>query len=157
MSDVTDYFEGGLNAEDIETSTYDKSPIPEGKYVGKIVNASAEINPESWSEGEHLKIEFEITSEQSKGRHCWKNITLVGKEEKYVDAGKKDLMRLMNAVGIGSLTKFDQLIGKEVGFTITISKKGYNNIKYWEVATETKPTQTEEKENSSDEKNEWDI
>ena len=66
-------------------------------------------------------------------------------------------MRLMNAVGIGSLTKFDQLIGKEVGFTITINKNGYNYIKYWEVATETKPTQTEEKENSSDEKNEWDI
>ena len=78
MSDVKDYFKDGLTTEGMETPTYDNSPVPEGKYIGKIVNASAEINPESWSDGEHLKIEFEITSEQSKGRHLWKNITLVG-------------------------------------------------------------------------------
>jgi hypothetical protein len=155
MSDVKDYFKDGLTTEGMETPTYDNSPVPEGKYIGKIVNASAEINPESWSDGEHLKIEFEITSEQSKGRHLWKNITLVDDNADYVEWGKQDLMRLMSATEIGSLTSWDQLIGKQAGFTVSINKNGYNDMKRWTVAKDTKP-QASEPVSEDSEKNPWD-
>ena len=70
--------------------------------------------------------------------------------------GKQDLMRLMNAVGIGSLTKFEQLIGKVVEFDVEINGS-YNNIKRWAVAKEeSKPTQSNSEDSSSDEKNPWD-
>ena len=155
MSDVKDYFKDGLTTDGMETPVYDNSPVPDGKYVGKIVNASAEINPDTWSDGEHLKLEFEITSEQSKGRHLWKNITLVDENSDYVEWGKQDLLRLMSATGIGSLTSWDQLIGKQAGFTVSINKNGYNEVKRYTVATETTPEATKPVSEDS-EKNPWD-
>ena len=159
MSDVKDYFDGGLTTDGMETVEYDNSPVPDGKYVGKILNASSEINPESWSEGEHLKLEFEIQSEQSKGRHLWKNITLVYPNADYVEWGKQDLMRLMSATGIGSLTSFDQLIGKSVGFTVSINKKGYNEVKRWTVAkvTVSAPTESQEPKSDDSDKAPWEV
>ncbi len=155
MSDVKDYFEGGLTTEGLEKKTYDSGPVPEGKYEGKIVNASAEINPDSWSDGEHLKLEFEITSESSKGRHLWKTITLVDEDPKRVAWGKESIMLLMSAAGVGSLTTFDQLIGKVVGFTVGVNDNGYNTVKYWSVARGESPKSEKPVENDSD-KNPWD-
>ena len=157
MVDVTDYFEGGLEADD-KSGGFDNSPVPEGHYQGKILNASPEANGENWKdpEGEHLSIEIEIVSSESKGRHLWKNITLTDKNSEFVEWGKQDLMRLMNAVGIGSLTKFEQLIGKVVEFDVEINGS-YNNIKRWAVAKEeSKPTQSNGEDSSSEEKNPWD-
>ena len=166
MADVKDYFSEGLTTDDLEVREFDDSPVPEGKHVGNIANASPEPNGENWKDpnGEHLKLEIHITSETSKGRHIWKNITLMDVNSEYVEWGKQDLMRLMNAAGIGSLSSFDQLIGKSVGFTVTHKKDNgstYTNVTRWAVAAETKSensdTTSTAKKESKDEGNAWDI
>ena len=61
----------------------------------------------------------------------------------------------MSATGIGSLTSWDQLIGKQAGFTVSINKNGYNEVKRWTVAKETTPEATQPVSEES-EKNPWD-
>lgn len=85
------------------------STIPEGSYLLSITEASIEQTKSG--NGEYLKIKCQVLGPASAGYVIYQNINIVNASVDAEKIGRRELARLMQAVGIQTLTDTDQLLG----------------------------------------------
>jgi len=110
-------------------SSVDRSPIPEGKYIAKMVNF--ERRAMKSGNGEMLNVEFSVTV-GSAARKCWHNFNMTHTNPKTVEIAFQQMGNFCIATGFNSIQdpwNPVELMEKEVEVYIAIDDRGYNQIK----------------------------
>jgi hypothetical protein len=108
-----------FNEQELPASQ-DFSPIPEGWYKAKIVNA--EIKATKAGNGQFIAIRYDILSPTHTGRVVFGNINIRNPNTKAEEIGRIALGQLMRSIGLSKLEDTDQLISAEVMIKVSINK-----------------------------------
>lgn len=122
-------FDATQFAGDNAGSSVDRSPIPEGKYIAKMVNF--ERRAMKSGNGEMLNVEFSVTV-GSAARKCWHNFNMTHTNPKTVEIAFQQMGNFCIATGFNSIQdpwNPVELMEKEVEVYIAIDDRGYNQIK----------------------------
>ena len=86
-----------------------RSLVPEGKYLAKIV--SSEYVQNSNKNGHILKLKFEIMTKEYKGRNIFVNLNLDNKSDTAVEIANNELATILEACGKASIKDSNQIHG----------------------------------------------
>lgn len=86
----------GFNAEEHKSSSFD--PLPVGDYLAVITDS--EQKKTNAGNGHYLKLTFEITQGDYKGRKLWTNLNLDNPNPEAVRIAQGELSAICKAVGI---------------------------------------------------------
>ena len=124
MADIGQYIE----TEDYEdyASGGDFSPLPAGIYEAIITDT--EMRETKAGDGKYLALTYEIVGDEYKGRLIWDNLNLVNPSEKAVAIGKRKLIQLSQALGLGVVPReSSQLHDKVLRIKVDIEEReGYD-------------------------------
>lgn len=130
----------GFNANEVEpTTTFE--PIPSGKYTAVITES--EMRATQSGNGEYLKLTFEITEGEFKGRKVWENLNLNNPSADAVRIARANLSAICRAVNVP--TPNDSCELHNLPLTIKVaqeSSNGFtqNRIKGYEKKDNSPPT-----------------
>lgn len=119
-----------ININDIEVPSNDFTPIPDGKYAARVLEAQEEERTaKNGNTYEQVRLTFEICKGENKGRRAWRNAIFVHPNPTACEIGVKFLSSLHHALGnTGNITA-DALQGSETCVEIVLStqpaKDGY--------------------------------
>jgi len=97
----------------------DFSAIPADDYVGKVIESKNVRNKKDT--GSYLKLTFEITEGEFKGRKLWNNLNLDHTTAEAVEIAERTLATIMKACGKVAIEDSDELHGIEM--TLRVVKK----------------------------------
>lgn len=98
------------------TNSYD--PIPAGWYQARIIDAEAKATKDGG--GQYLKMRWEVLGPTHASRQIFGNVTLRNHSEVAEKIGQEQLSAMMTAVGLATLSRTEQLIGKSCEVKVTI-------------------------------------
>jgi hypothetical protein len=99
------------------------APIPAGEFCAAVVESDQRQTKSG--DGMYLRLTFEITEGQYKGRRLWENYNLWNKSDVAVKIAKESLAKLIRACGKKSVVETTELHGVPV--TI-VTKLQSNNM-----------------------------
>ena len=122
MSDISNLLGGTFRRQDVDTSDV----IPEGTYRAAITGVEIKT---SKAGTQYLSIEFSMLTPAVNGRKYWENLNLCHEKENVREMAKKQLAKIMEAVGIGELTNTSQLVGKRLQVTLGVRKDANDDLR----------------------------
>lgn len=126
--------------EDLPVGTRGE-PLPAGTYTAKITEA--DIKPTS-SGGEMIKMRFDILGPTHQGRVVFGNINHRNPSAKAEEIGNQQLGDLLRAIGLGSVSDTDELVGHDLKIRLAIKPaegqyEAQNEVKGYKSLTESTP------------------
>lgn len=102
----------GFNAAEVEVNTApaDYSPIPEGEYTLKALDA--EEKSTARGDGSYIKVKFEVVKGEHAGRLLWQNFNINNPSERAQQIGRQQLVSWAAACGKPDAEDTDQLLEK---------------------------------------------
>ena len=117
-----------INVSDIEVSGNDFSPIPDGKYAARVLEAQEEQRTaKNGNEYEQVRITFEICDGEFKGRRAWRNAIFTHPSTAACDIGVKFLSSLHTAQGNEGNITADALQDSNTCVEVVLSTGEANN------------------------------
>lgn len=99
----------GFNAAEVEVpAPADYSPIPEGEYTLKALDA--EEKSTARGDGSYIKVKFEVTKGEHAGRLLWQNFNVNNPSERAQQIGRQQLVAWATACGRPDAEDTDQLL-----------------------------------------------
>ncbi len=102
----------------------DYSAIPADDYIGKIVE-SKDIRNKA-DTGSYLKLTFQITQGEFKGRKLWTNLNLDHPTAEAVEIAQRELATICKACGKVSVEDSEELHGIEMTLKVVVKKAQAN-------------------------------
>lgn len=133
----------GFNVAEVEVNApADYSPIPEGEYTLKAVEA--EEKDTSRGDGSYIKVKFEVAKGEYTGRLLWQNFNINNPSETAQRIGRQQLVAWATACGRPDADDTDKLLEKPFLASVSIEKgtggyKDSNRIKAFLFDNESKP------------------
>jgi len=93
-------------------------PVPAGWYTASIANA--ELRDTKAGTGKYISVRFDITGPEHQGRVVFTNLNMTNPSPKAEEFGRKQLGRIMLAVGLQQVSDTDQLVGANLSIKLTI-------------------------------------
>ena len=130
----------GFNVAEVEVNApVDYSPIPEGEYTLKALDAEEKTT--SRGDGSYIKVKFEVAAGEYAGRLLWQNFNINNPSEKAQQIGRQQLVSWAAACGRPDADDTDKLlerpflavVGVEAG---TGGYKDSNKIKQFKLPAE---------------------
>lgn len=112
------FLDAPINANDLPEDQGGFEPIPAGEYTVSI--AGAELCDTKAGTGQYIKLQLSVTGPTHEGRTIFANLNIRNPNPKAEEIGRQQLGSVMRAVGLGSLTDTDQLIGGVMAVKVTI-------------------------------------
>lgn len=94
--------------------------IPAGWYTAQITDA--ELKDTRAGDGQYIAVRYDITGPNHEGRVIFGNINIVNPNPKAEAIGQQQLGSLMRAIGLGSVSDTDQLIGGNLKLKIKVKR-----------------------------------
>lgn len=117
---------------DVNNTSVDYDPLPEGQYVLKAVEA--EEKETSKGDGSYIKVKFEVAKGEYAGRLLWQNFNINNPSEKAQRIGRQQIVAWATACGKPDADDTDKLLEKPFSADVAIEKgtgsyKDSNRIK----------------------------
>ena len=122
MSDISNLLGGTFRTEDVDTSDV----IPEGTYRAAITGAEIKT---SKAGSQYISIEFSMLTPAVNGRKHWENLNVCHEKEDVRKIAKKQLAKIMEAVGLKELTSAAQQVGKRLQVTLGVRKDANDDLR----------------------------
>lgn len=97
-----------VDVNDIPQGNYE--PVPEGEYTLTALDSEEK---ETSTGGEMIKVKFEVSEGEHKGRYIWQNFNTVNKSEVAQRIGRQQLVAWATSCGKPDADDTDKLIGKK--------------------------------------------
>jgi Protein of unknown function (DUF669) len=107
-----------FDASDIDTTDF----LPEGWYRVKV--SEAELLPTK-SGGERLKLTYKVFSGTGTGRNVFGSINTKHANPTVVEIGKKELARLLKAMGLERVKSTNELLNKPLEIKVSVKEDDY--------------------------------
>ncbi|AKI27783.1 DUF669 domain-containing protein [Moraxella catarrhalis] len=143
----------GFTQEEVQAAQNDSyTALPAGNYIAQVERS--EVKQTKDGTGSYLSLGFKILEGDYSGRMLFGNITLTNKNSQAQEIGRKQLIKLSTACGLGHLQDSEQLHGIAVMIKVSDSRvyegEKQNDIKDYKPApaiqlsgfTQSPPTQT---------------
>lgn len=143
----------GFTQEEVQAAQNDSyTALPAGNYIAQVERS--EVKQTKDGTGPYLSLGFKILEGDYSGRMLFGNITLTNKNSQAQEIGRKQLIKLSTACGLGHLQDSEQLHGIAVMIKVSDSRvyegEKQNDIKDYKPApaiqlsgfTQSPPTQT---------------
>ena len=143
----------GFTQEEAQAAQNDSyAALPAGNYVAQVERS--EVKQTKDGTGSYLSLGFKVMDGDYAGRVLFGNITLTNKNSQAQEIGRKQLIKLSTACGLGHLQDSEQLHGIPVMIKVSDSRvyegEKQNDIKDYKPAqqnqqsgfTQSPPTQT---------------
>jgi len=95
-------------------------PIPAGKYVAKIVEATVGLTKSGM--GEYIKVRWDVIGPAHQGRVVFQNLNIRNQSSAAEEIGRRQLGEIMRAIGLATVEDTDQLIGGEAEIRVKIKE-----------------------------------
>lgn len=152
MAKLSSFFERDDNA------ATEYQPLPAGWYQAKITGA--ELKKTKAGTGEYIAVRYDILGPTHQGRVVFGNLNIHNPNHLAEEIGRKELSRLMLAIGLKRVGDTDQLIGNDLMIKLSVRESEQygdsNEIKEYKSMTPTVPAvpsvndESVDKRNSSD-------
>ena len=106
-----------FNAKDLPEGG-DYEVIPPGWYAAEIT--AAEVRETKSGTGDYIKLRFDITGPEYSGRVVFGNINIRNANPQAEAIARRQLGEIMRAIGLGSISNTDQLIGGTLSIKVAI-------------------------------------
>jgi hypothetical protein len=93
-------------------------PVPAGWYTASITNAN--LRDTKAGTGKFISVRFDITGPEHQGRVVFTNLNMTNPSPKAEEFGRKQLGRIMLAVGLQQVSDTDQLLGANLSIKLTV-------------------------------------
>jgi hypothetical protein len=136
MAKIGFNYEG--DAEELNSNDFDRTPLPEGKYIVEILDS--DYRDTKTGNGSYVMVEFGVLDPQFTGRKLWANYNIVHSNEKAQEIGQQQFAKLcLAALGKPSCTDTDELIGRQVALGVGFEKNdpSRNRVKWSEPVQQT--------------------
>lgn len=113
-----------FNSAFVANEVQDFRPIPEDRYVLRIAETRPkEVRDESGNlVKSSVQFVYEVVEGEYAGRLVFENFHFYGVKPGAIDRARNNLSRLMNAVGVKTMTNTNQLIGYEFEAHVVVRK-----------------------------------
>lgn len=95
-------------------------PIPAGKYVAKIVEATVGLTKSGT--GEYIKVRWDVIGPAHQGRAVFQNLNIRNQSSAAEEIGRRQLGEIMRAIGLATVEDTDQLIGGEAEIRVKVKE-----------------------------------
>lgn len=95
-------------------------PIPAGKYVAKISEATVGLTKSGT--GEYIKVRWDVLGPAHQGRVVFQNLNIRNQSSAAEEIGRRQLGEIMRAIGLATVEDTDQLIGGEAEIRVKVKE-----------------------------------
>ena len=111
----------GFTQEEVQAAQNDSyTALPAGNYIARVERS--EVKQTKDGTGSYLSLGFKILEGDYSGRMLFGNITLTNKNSQAQEIGRKQLIKLSTACGLGHLQDSEQLHGIAVMIKVSDSR-----------------------------------
>lgn len=107
-----------LNLQDLPEDSY--APRPAGDYEVMITDSAMEQTADKT--GQFIKLEYSIQNGQYAGGKFYDRLNVVNKSEKAQEIAYSTLRKIMEAVGVNSISDTEQLHNKRMIITVAVQE-----------------------------------
>lgn len=128
-------FEFNGTEQDLNKNDFDRSPLPDGKYLAQITGSDFRGN--SSGTGSYVMVEFEVIDGAHNGRKVWANYNIKHTNQQAQEIGQQQFAKLCLAtLGKPSCNDTDDLLNRQVVLGVGLDKKdeSRNRVKWTESA-----------------------
>lgn len=134
----------GFTTEEAQAAQNDSyAALPSGNYIAQVERS--EVKNTKDGTGSYLSLGFKVIDGDYAGRVLFGNITLTNKNSQAQEIGRKQLIKLSTACGLGHLQDSEQLHGIPVMIRVSDSRvyegEKQNDIKDYKPVQATAPSQ----------------
>lgn len=134
----------GFTSEEAQAAQNDSyAALPSGNYIAQVERS--EVKNTKDGTGSYLSLGFKVIDGDYAGRVLFGNITLTNKNSQAQEIGRKQLIKLSTACGLGHLQDSEQLHGIPVMIRVSDSRvyegEKQNDIKDYKPVQATAPSQ----------------
>lgn len=134
----------GFTSEEAQAAQNDSyAALPSGNYIAQVERS--EVKTTKDGTGSYLSLGFKVIDGEYAGRVLFGNITLTNKNSQAQEIGRKQLIKLSTACGLGHLQDSEQLHGIPVMIKVSDSRvyegEKQNDIKDYKAVQATAPSQ----------------
>lgn len=135
----------GFTSEEAQAAQNDSyAALPAGNYIAQVERS--EVKNTKDGTGSYLSLGFKVIDGDYAGRVLFGNITLTNKNSQAQEIGRKQLIKLSTACGLGHLQDSEQLHGIPVMIRVSDSRvyegEKQNDIKDYKPVQATAPSQS---------------
>lgn len=119
-----------LNASDAPSNDFEV--LPEGWYSARITQA--EVRETRDKTGRYISVRYDVTGPTHQGRVVWNNLNYSNPNPQTEQFARRDLLKIIAAIGLSSITDSDELIGGECEIKLKIKTSDYgtkNEVREW--------------------------
>lgn len=110
-----------FNADTVEPSAGDFTPVPEGKYVALI--SDSEMKDTKSGTGQYLQLTFQIIEGQYSGRLLWARLNIRNPNSKAVEIALGELSAICRAIGVATPNDSSELHDKPLEIKVKVRKR----------------------------------
>lgn len=134
----------GFTSEEAQAAKNDSyAALPSGNYIAQVERS--EVKTTKDGTGSYLSLGFKVIDGEYAGRVLFGNITLTNKNSQAQEIGRKQLIKLSTACGLGHLQDSEQLHGIPVMIKVSDSRvyegEKQNDIKDYKAVQATASSQ----------------
>ncbi|OOS03247.1 Protein of unknown function [Moraxella cuniculi DSM 21768] len=134
----------GFTSEEAQAAQNDSyAALPSGNYIAQVERS--EVKTTKDGTGSYLSLGFKVIDGEYAGRVLFGNITLTNKNSQAQEIGRKQLIKLSTACGLGHLQDSEQLHGIPVMIKVSDSRvyegEKQNDIKDYKAVQASAPSQ----------------